>query len=79
MITKKKLKKEIEHLKQDNAQLSLLIRAYIRSNHKLEDDIKLLNASVDAMAKERDRWKELAHKTDERRVAYVRANRKRAD
>ena len=79
MITKRKLKAEIEQLKQDNATLKLLTKAYMRRTAKLEADIELLNASLDAVADEKEKWKRIAHDIDERRKQYVRANSKCTD
>ena len=79
MITKRKLKAEIEQLKQDNATLKLLTKAYMRRTKKLEADIELLNASLDTAADEKEKWKKIAHKADERRVNYVRNHSERAD
>ena len=73
MITKRKLKAEIEQLKQDNATLRLLTKAYMRRNAKLEEDIAFLNASLDAFAADSEKWHKVARKADERRKELVRS------
>lgn len=72
MITKRKLQKEIDQLRQDNAMLRLLTKAYMRRNAMLEEDIALLNASLDCAVMDKERWQGIAHKADERRRNYVR-------
>ena len=68
----KKLESENKELRQDASTLKLLIRSYMRSDKKLRDEIEVLNASIKALEADRDKWKGIAHKADERRVAYVR-------
>ena len=72
MVTKKQLKEENEKLKTEIATLNVLLRAYMQSNHKLQDDIDVLNESLNCTAADRDRWRGIAHKADERRREYVR-------
>lgn len=67
MITVKKLKAELEELKQNNATLRLLVRAYMRRAKELEEDIAVLNASIDCLVADKERFRELARKSDERR------------
>lgn len=67
MITVKKLKAELEELKQNNATLRLLVRAYMRRANELEEDIAVLNASIDCLVADKERFRELARKSDERR------------
>lgn len=67
MITVKKLKAELEELKQNNAVLRLLVRAYMRRAKELEEDIAVLNASIDCLVADKERFRELARKSDERR------------
>ena len=65
--------KENEQLREDMAVLKILVKAYIRDNSKLQEDIDLLNASLNAAAADSERWKNIAHKADERRrQEYVR-------
>ena len=71
---RKTLRTQIEELKHDKSVLSLLLRAYMKRAKELEKEIELLNASLDACAADRDKWKNLAHKIDKRRIEYVRAN-----
>ena len=71
MITKHKLKAELEQLRQDNAMLKLLTRAYMRKTAELEDDLAMVNASLDAAIADKERWQEIAQKADERRKRYV--------
>ena len=71
-MTKRKLRKQIEELKTENATLKVCLRAYMQSNEKLQDDVDLLNASLDAAIADRERWMDIAHKADERRRNYVR-------
>ena len=76
MVTKRKLLKRIEELEQDNAFLKLMTKAYMRRNAELEKHIEFLEASINALSSESNRWKQIAHKADERRRNYVRANNK---
>ena len=76
---RKSLKSQIEELKHDKSVLSLLLRAYMRRTKELEKEIEMLNAILDATIAERDKWKDLAHKIDKRRIEYVRANNRSAD
>lgn len=71
-MTRKQMKAEIERLKQDNAALRLLTKAYMRRNAKLEEDIAFMNASLDACAADSERWHKIAKKADERRRELVR-------
>ena len=72
METKRKLRAEIQRLKNEVATCNVLLRAYIQSNHKLQDEVALLNESLDCTAAELERWRDIAHKADERRLNYVR-------
>ena len=72
MVTKKKLKAEIQSLKKELATCNVLLRAYIQSNHKLQDEIDLLNESLNCTAAELERWRDIAHKADKRRLENVR-------
>ena len=74
MPTKRTMLAQMERMKQDIATLRILCKAYMRRTAQLEEDIAMLNASLDCAAKEIDRWAEIAHKADERRLEYVRAN-----
>ena len=73
MVTKRKLRQENAQLTEENTTLKTLLRAYMKSNEKLQDEVATLNASLDCTAAELERWKEIAHKADERRVNYVRS------
>lgn len=73
MVTKKKLREENAQLTEENTTLKTLLRAYMKSNEKLQDEVATLNASLDCTAAELERWKGIAHKADERRVNYVRS------
>ena len=73
MVTKRKLRQENAQLTEENTTLKTLLRAYMKSNEKLQDEVATLNASLDCTASELERWKEIAHKADERRVNYVRS------
>lgn len=73
MKSRRQLEKELEELRNENATLKVLVRAYIQSNNRMQDEIALLNESVDCSAAEMERWKEIAHKCDERRLQYVRS------
>ena len=73
MVTKRKLRQENAQLTEENTTLKTLLRAYMKSNEKLQDEVSTLNASLDCTAAELERWKEIAHKADERRVNYVRS------
>ena len=71
--SRRTLERENEELRKDIALLKILVKAYIRDNSKLQDDIDLLNASLNATSAETDRWRTIAHKADERRrQEYVR-------
>jgi len=72
MKSRRQLEKELEELRNENATLKVLVRAYIQSNNRMQDEIALLNESVDCSAAEIERWKTIAHKCDERRLEYVR-------
>ena len=72
MVTKKKLKAEIQSLKNELATCNVLLRAYIQSNHKLQDEIDVLNESLNCTAAELERWRDIAHKADKRRLENVR-------
>jgi len=72
MKSRRQLIKELEELRNENATLKVLVRAYIQSNNRMQDEIAVLNESVDCSAAEIERWKEIAHKCDERRLQYVR-------
>lgn len=74
-----KHKAQMEELKKDNAMLQLLIHAYMRRNRELENDIALLNASLDVLADDKEKWKKIAKKADERRREYVRNHNQCAD
>ena len=67
MVTKKKLREENAQLTEENTTLKTLLRAYMKSNEKLQDEVAMLNASLDCTAAELERWKEIAHKADEMR------------
>lgn len=67
MITKKQLKAENEKLKQELSTVNVLLRAYIQSNQKYQDDIELLNRSLNIATAEVERWVKIAHKADEMR------------
>lgn len=67
MVTKKKLREENAQLTEENTTLKTLLRAYMKSNEKLQDEVATLNASLDCTAAELERWKEIAHKADEMR------------
>lgn len=73
MVTKRKLRKEIEDLRNELATTNVLLRAYMQSNHKLQDEVELLNESLNCTAAELERWRKLAHKADERRREFVRS------
>lgn len=72
MKSRRQLIKELEELRNENATLKVLVRAYIQSNNRMQDEIALLNESVNCSAAEIERWKTIAHKADERRLEYVR-------
>lgn len=75
--SRRQLEQENEALKQDKSTLQMLLRAYMRDYAKLEDDIKVLNASLDLVVADRDRWIKIAKNADKRRLEYVaRANRR---
>lgn len=67
MVTRKKLLAQMEDLKQDNAVLRLLLRSYMRRNRELEEDIAVLNASIDCLVADKERYQTLLKKSDERR------------
>ena len=67
MVTKKKLREENAQLTEENTTLKTLLRAYMKSNEKLQDEVATLNASLDCTAAEMERWMEIAHKADEMR------------
>ena len=72
MTTKKQLKAENAKLKAEISTINVLLRAYIQANHKLQDDIDLLNASLNVTADAKERWEGLARKADERRKELAR-------
>ena len=74
MATKKTMLAQMERMKQDIATLRILCKAYMRRNEQLEIDLATANASLDCAIAEKERWAEIAHKADERRLSYVRAN-----
>ena len=69
MVTKKKLRDENAQLTEENTTLKTLLRAYMKSNEKLQDEVATLNASLDCTAAEMERWREIDHKADEMRRA----------
>ena len=73
MTSRKRLKKENEELRNELATMKVWLRAYISMAKKQQDDIDCLNASLDAAAADLERWKTIARKADERRIAYVRS------
>jgi len=72
MKTRATLAKENEELRNENATLKVLVRAYIQSNNRMQDEIALLNESLNTTSAEIKRWQDIAHKCDERRLEYVR-------
>ena len=46
METKRKLRAEIQRLKNEVATCNVLLRAYIHSNHKLQDEVALLKVTA---------------------------------
>lgn len=70
--TRRALEDENGKLRSEKAALAVMVRAYMRSNEKLQDEVATLNASLDCTVAEMERWREIARKADERRVAYVR-------
>ena len=70
--SRKQLLEELEQIKQDDMTLRILTKAYMRRNAELEDEIAVLNASIDCLKAEKDYWVTIAHKCDERRLEYVR-------
>lgn len=73
MKTRAKLAKENKELRNEVATLKIWLRAYRQENIKLQDDIDVLNASLNCTAAEMERWQNIARKADERRLAYVRS------
>lgn len=73
MRTRSTLAKENKELRNEVATLKIWLRAYRQENIKLQDDIDVLNASLNCTAAEMERWKNIARKADERRLAYVRS------
>ena len=71
-MSRRQLEAKVEEQAQEIATLNVLIRAYIQSNHKLQDDIDTLNRSLNCTAAELKRWQDIARKADERRLEYVR-------
>lgn len=71
--TRKTLEAENKMLLNQLASMKVMLRAYIQSNKKLQDDIDVLNASLNAAAADMERWRSIAHKADERRREYVRS------
>lgn len=69
--SRRQIEEENERLKQERTVLQTLVNAYMRDNAKLEDDIKVLNASLDATEADRDRWRRIAKEADRRRLEYV--------
>lgn len=67
-------KKRLEELEQNITVLRLLVRAYMRRVKELEMDVAVLNASIDCLVEEKDKWKKIAYKADERRKRYVLGN-----
>lgn len=65
-------RQQIQELKNELATANVLLRAYIQSNQKLQDEVELLNESLNIIAEDRDRWRDIAHKADERRRDIVR-------
>ena len=65
-------RQQIQELKNELATANVLLRAYIQSNQKLQDEVELLNESLNIIAEARDRWRDIAHKADERRRDIVR-------
>ena len=64
---RRKLKEELEETKQNNAVLRLLVRAYMRRLKELEEDIAVLNASIDCLVADKERYRDMVRKSDERR------------
>lgn len=79
MIRKKTLIAENERLKQENATLRIWLRAYKMEHERQQEDIALLNASLDATIASKERWEKLARKADERRKRYVLGNMAQGD
>jgi len=77
--SRRQIEEENEKLKNELATLRVMVRAYMQSNHRLQDEVEALNASIDILVAEKERWVQIAKKADERRLEYVRANSKCAD
>ena len=71
--TRKTLEAENKMLLNQLASMKVMLWAYMQSNKKLQDDIDVLNASLNAAAADMERWRSIAHKADERRREYVRS------
>lgn len=71
-MSRRQLEAKVEEQAQEIATINVLLRAYIQSNQRLQDDIEALNASLNCTAAELKRWQEIARKADERRLEYVR-------
>ena len=74
--SRRQIEEENEKLKNELATLRVMVRAYMQSNHRLQDEVEALNASMNILVEEKERWVQIAHKADERRLEYVRANNK---
>ena len=70
--------KELKQLREDNHVLMLIVKAYIRENEMLKQDVEFLNASLDAEHAEKERWKSIAHKIDKLRRKSVQELRESA-
>ena len=74
--SRRQIEEDNEKLKNELATLRVMVRAYMQSNHRLQDEVEALNASMNILVEEKERWVQIAHKADERRLEYVRANNK---
>ena len=72
MKTRATLAAENKALRNEVCTLKIWLRAYRQENIKLQNDIDVLNASLNCTASEMERWQDIAKKADERRLAYVR-------
>ena len=71
-ISRRQLEEKVKKQAEEIATLNVLLRAYIQSNQRLQDDIEALNQSLNCTAAELKRWQDIARKADERRLEYVR-------
>ena len=71
-----KKRKEIEQLQTDKQILQNWVKAYMQENEALKQELRALNAALDAEHADKIKWKALAHKIDKLRVKEIKDGRR---